>query len=184
MSARPLASGTISFGLVAIPVRLYAPIDSSKTVRFNQLHAKCGTRLRQQMTCPTCQEVVQRDEIRSFEEIPLGEAESLPAELELAKKLVSQTAKDTFHPRPYRDEIREKLLQLIRQKIDGEEVAAAPVAAPKAKVIDLMEALKASLGTSEESSEKHRSVRKPPKRSKETIAQKRRKAAGSKAVDR
>src|SRR5437899_8071494 len=57
-----LGSGTISFGLVSIPVKLYTAA-SAGGVSFNQLHAKCGNRLRQQMFCPVDNEVVDRSQI-------------------------------------------------------------------------------------------------------------------------
>ena len=60
MPPRSLGSGTISFGLVSIPVKLY-PAASSQAVSFNLLHAKCGNRIRQQRFCPVCNEVVERD---------------------------------------------------------------------------------------------------------------------------
>ena len=47
MAARSLASLTLSFGLVNVPVKLYSATESSSSVRFNQL-AKDGSRLRQQ----------------------------------------------------------------------------------------------------------------------------------------
>ena len=60
MPPRSLGSGTISFGLVSIPVKLY-PAASSQAVSFNLLHAKCGNRIRQQRFCPVCNEVVERE---------------------------------------------------------------------------------------------------------------------------
>ena len=60
MPPRSIGSGTISFGLVSIPVKLY-PAASSQAVSFNLLHAKCGNRIRQQRFCPVCNEVVERD---------------------------------------------------------------------------------------------------------------------------
>jgi DNA end-binding protein Ku len=60
MPPRSLGSGTISFGLVSIPVKLY-PAASSQSISFNLLHAKCGNRIRQQRFCPVCNEVVERD---------------------------------------------------------------------------------------------------------------------------
>ena len=60
MPPRSLGSGTISFGLVSIPVKLY-PAASSQSVSFNLLHAKCGNRIRQQRFCPVCNEVVERE---------------------------------------------------------------------------------------------------------------------------
>ena len=47
MAARAMGSGVISFGMVAIPVKLYSTVDSSKSVRFNMLR-KDGARLKQQ----------------------------------------------------------------------------------------------------------------------------------------
>jgi len=59
MPPHSIGSGTISFGLVSIPVKLYTA-TSSGGVSFNQLHAKCGNRIRQQQVCPVCNEVVDR----------------------------------------------------------------------------------------------------------------------------
>lgn len=67
MAARATASGTISFGLVAIPVKVYAA-SKSKTVRFNQLHASDNARLKQQLHCSSCDEVVPRsDTVKGYE---------------------------------------------------------------------------------------------------------------------
>jgi DNA end-binding protein Ku len=67
MAARPIHSGTISFGLVSIPVKLYTAA-SSQSISFNLLHAKCGNRIRQQRFCPVCNEVVEREELaRGYE---------------------------------------------------------------------------------------------------------------------
>jgi DNA end-binding protein Ku len=62
MAARASGSGTISFGLVSIPFKLYTA-TSSQQVGFNQLHKKCGSRIRQQLFCPVDNEVVQRTDI-------------------------------------------------------------------------------------------------------------------------
>lgn len=67
MAARASSSGTISFGLVSIPVKLY-PATRPKSVRFNMLHAKDHARLKQQYVCTTCGEVVGRDDtVRGYE---------------------------------------------------------------------------------------------------------------------
>ena len=60
MAPHALGSGTISFGLVSIPVKLYTAA-SSGGVSFNLLHAKCGSRIKQQTFCPTCNETVERN---------------------------------------------------------------------------------------------------------------------------
>jgi DNA end-binding protein Ku len=67
MAARAISSGTISFGLVSIPVKLYTAA-SPQQVSFNMIHAKCGGRMKQQMFCPVDNEVVDRkDMVRGFE---------------------------------------------------------------------------------------------------------------------
>ncbi len=67
MSARSIGSGTISFGLVSIPIKLYTAA-SAKSVSFNLLHNKCGGRMKQQYHCATCNEIVERkDMVKGFE---------------------------------------------------------------------------------------------------------------------
>jgi DNA end-binding protein Ku len=85
------------------------------------------------------------DELRPFSEVPLGTAEIKEPELRLAVQLIDQIATDDFHPEEYEDTQRMAVRSLIERKVQGEEITAAPVEAPKAQIIDLMEALKASL---------------------------------------
>jgi len=68
MAARATSSGTISFGLVSIPVKFYTAA-SSEQASFNMLHKKCGGRVKQQYICPTDNnEVVERtDMIKGYE---------------------------------------------------------------------------------------------------------------------
>ena len=54
--------GYISFGLISVPIRLYVAAREQH-ISFNQIHAVCGTRIRQQLYCPHCERVVERDEI-------------------------------------------------------------------------------------------------------------------------
>jgi len=72
MPARAIASGTISFGLVSIPVKFFTAA-SSEQVRFNMLHEKCGTRLKQQLWCPVDQEVVSRNAVVKGYEVASGQ---------------------------------------------------------------------------------------------------------------
>src|SRR5258707_4105642 len=51
MAARSIGSLTVSFGLVAIPVKLYSATEASRQISFNLLHKDCGSRLRQQYFC-------------------------------------------------------------------------------------------------------------------------------------
>ncbi len=60
MTPHSIGAATISFGLVAIPIKLY-PAASSASVSFHLLHATCGTRIRQQTYCPVDREVVERN---------------------------------------------------------------------------------------------------------------------------
>jgi DNA end-binding protein Ku len=59
MPPHSIGSGTLSFGLVSVPVKMFTAA-SSASVAFNQLHEKCGGRIKQQILCPTCNEVVER----------------------------------------------------------------------------------------------------------------------------
>jgi DNA end-binding protein Ku len=255
MSARPIASGTISFGLVSIPVKVYAASNASAAISFNLLHAKDASRMKQQYVCIKDGEVVPRDEmvkgyefskdhyvtftpeelkaleeqstqsievvefvpitkvdpiyfdrtyylgtdkggakayallskvmqvtgrvalaryaargkqylvmlrpsdrglvmqqllyadeVRSFEDVPVESADVSAKELDLAKLLVEQRAADGFAPETYEDDVRKRVLALIQKKVEGQEISLVPQEAGGGQIIDLMEALKASLG--------------------------------------
>jgi len=254
MPPHPVGPGTISFGLVSIPVKLYTAAGSA-AVSFNQLHGRCGSRIRQQTFCPTCNETVERtslvrgyefakdqyvrvadeelkslegeaskmidiagfvplasvdpiyfektyylgpdkggekayrlladamarservalakfvmrgkeslvliraaqdglmlhtmyfaDEVRSFSEIDRGQGAKIrEGEMELALKLIDGLSTDTFTPEEFADEYRQRVLDMIQAKVEGKEIITLSPEAPKAQVIDLMEALKESL---------------------------------------
>src|SRR5580658_2588665 len=63
MAARSIGSLTISFGLVAIPVKLYSATQSGNSISFNLLHKDCGSRLKQQYLCLKHGSVVERDDM-------------------------------------------------------------------------------------------------------------------------
>jgi DNA end-binding protein Ku len=63
MAARSIASLTISFGMVSIPVKLYSATEASKGIHFNMLHKGCGSRLKQQYVCVKEEVVVPREDI-------------------------------------------------------------------------------------------------------------------------
>lgn len=63
MAARSIGSLTLSFGLVAIPVKLYSATQSGSSISFNLLHKDCGSRLKQQYICQKHGSVVERDEM-------------------------------------------------------------------------------------------------------------------------
>src|SRR6476661_9940993 len=63
MAARSIGTLTISFGLVAIPVKLYSATEAARGISFNFLHKTCGSRLRQQYFCIKEDIPVSRDEM-------------------------------------------------------------------------------------------------------------------------
>lgn len=258
MAARSIASATVSFGLVSIPIQLYSSSESSQKVRFNFL-APDGSRVKQQYVHANSGEVIARSElqrgyqfakdqyvtftpeelkaleaeasraieitefvpleaverayidkvyylgpdkggekayrllgaamkatgwaalakyaargkqylvlvrpvsdhlvmeqlnyaheVRELDEVPVGEGDVDEAELKLAVQLIEQIAAETFEPGKYEDEVGQRVLSLIEQKIaDGSEITAPPEGEPRAQVIDLMEALRASVSKGE-----------------------------------
>jgi DNA end-binding protein Ku len=99
------------------------------------------------------------EEIRSFEEIPLEDGEVNEAEMGLALQLIDQAASDSFDPSVFTDEVREKTLELIQSKVDGQEITAAPAEESKTKIIDLMAALRASIEEDEGEAERKPATR-------------------------
>jgi len=86
------------------------------------------------------------EEVKAWTEVPLPALPDLkPAEIGLAKQIIQQIAQETWHPEKYKDEVQARMMGLIQQKVEGQEISVIPEA-PAGKVIDLMEALKASLG--------------------------------------
>ncbi len=255
MAARAIGTSTISFGLVTIPVKLYATSKAGARVSFNWLDRKTGVRVRQQYFNPDSGEVVPKEdmvkgyqfaknqfvllepdelkvleqpktdsieiaefvpadevervyydrayylgpdrgagrayrllaaalertgrvaiarfatrgkqylvmvrpyrgggllleqlryqaEVRSWDEVPVEEGSVDRAELDLAVRMIEQRTVDGFEPGNYADEVRERQLELIQRKIDGEQITVASPAEPQAQIIDLMAALKKSI---------------------------------------
>ena len=262
-----MATATVSFGLVSIPIRLYSATERSSSVSLNWLHGECGSRLKQQYICPKDGVIVDRqervkgyqfakdqyvtfseeelaslsvkatqsvdiveflpveqvdpiyfeksyflgpnkggerpyrllaaamkktgkvalaryaargkdylvllrpfadglimhqlryhDELKELSEVPLGDVEVAESELALAIQLVEQISNERFEPEKYKDEQRDDLWKLIQQKVEGREVTVAPSEAPKAQIIDLMEALKASISAEASADEAPREI--------------------------
>ena len=102
------------------------------------------------------------DEIRSIKDVDIPEGEVKKAELALAVQLIEQAASEEFKPGAYEDNVKKRMLESIQLKVEGHEITAEPTAAPETQIIDLMEALKASLaqgGKADQAEE-----RKPAKR--------------------
>ena len=84
-------------------------------------------------------------ELRSAAEVPRPDVPVKDAELALARQLIEQGSVEEFRPESYRDQVRERVLEEIQRKVDGQEITASAPEAPQTRVIDLMDALKASL---------------------------------------
>jgi len=299
MAARSIASLTISFGLVSIPVKLYSATESSKAISFNMLHKTCGSRLKQQYLCikeeipvaredivkgyefakdqyvrftpeelkameevgtqtaditefvpiesidpvyfdkayylgpdkggakpyalllkalaesDRCaigrwaargkqyivmirplgsplpgtgsksdglvmQQLLYADEVRSIKDVEIPPTEVKPAELKLAQQLIEAQASEAFDPTQYKDDVRARIEAAIEKKVEGQEITLAEEPASSAQVIDLMEALRASLekkgGPKAKEKAAAASARKPPKRAEPAPAAARKKA--------
>src|SRR6266704_2994754 len=85
------------------------------------------------------------NEVRTIADVPIPKLEVKKPELQLAVQLVEQAASEGFRPEAYEDNVRKRVLEQIQRKVDGEEITEKPTEAPKTQIIDLMEALRASL---------------------------------------
>ena len=94
------------------------------------------------------QQLLYADEVRSLKDLDIEKADYSSAELNLALQLIEQNAEDTYDPRQFEDEEKKRILKAIDEKVAGKQIVAteAPEAPAGAQVIDLMEALRASLG--------------------------------------
>jgi DNA end-binding protein Ku len=277
MAARSIASLTVSFGLVSIPVKLYSATEASRAISFNLLHKTCGSRLRQQYFCIKEDVPVQREdmvkgyefakdqyvvfspeelkameeagthmaeitefvpidaidpvyfdkayylapdkggakpfalltealresgrcalgrwaargkqyivmirpvedglvmqqllyarEVRSMKDLEIPKTEVKPAELKLARQLIEQQASDAFDPDAYKDEVSARIEAAVQKKVEGQQITLAEEPPAGAQVIDLMDALRASLEKRATAPSKAReaeaATRKPPKR--------------------
>jgi DNA end-binding protein Ku len=274
MAPRAIASLTVSFGLVSIPVKLYSATEASHAISFNLLHKGCGSRLKQQYLCVkeevpvpredmvkgyefakdqyvmfnpeelkaleeagthsaeisefvpiesidpvyfdkayylapdkggakpyalfaralreskrcaigrwaargkqyivmvrpieeglVMQQLLYAGEVRSISEIEIPKGEVKEAELKLAQQLIEQQTSEKFDPAPYVDEVRTRIETAVQKKVDGQEITMAEEPAGGAQVIDLMEALRASLERKAPAKAAEKAeARKPPKR--------------------
>src|SRR6185295_6717402 len=73
MAARSIATGAISFGLVTVPIRIYPATRQAAGISFHLLHAKDGSRVKQQYVCAKEGDVVERDEMVKGYEFAKGE---------------------------------------------------------------------------------------------------------------
>jgi DNA end-binding protein Ku len=110
-------------------------------------------------------------DVRRASEVEIPKPEVKPAELKLAQQLIDQQTAEKFDPETYKDELRGRIEAAIQKKVDeGQEITMAePAPAGEGKVIDLMEALRASLEKKGRAREQGESLgpRKAPKRMEE-----------------
>jgi DNA end-binding protein Ku len=103
------------------------------------------------------------DEVRSIKEVPVGEKNVKEAELKLAIQLIEQSKTEEFRPESYHDTVRQRIQQEIEKKREsGLEITAEPEAAAPTQIIDLMEALKASIAKGKAAEDQ--SIAEPSKR--------------------
>lgn len=130
---RPIWSGTISFGLVSVPVRMFTATES-KELRFHFLHKRDLS--------PIGHDKVRKDTVKK-------------AEVEMARSLVENLS-ERFEPEKYDDTYRKELLELLRAKAKGKK-PPEPVEEEEGEVVDLMAALRESVARTK----KQRARRKP-----------------------
>src|SRR5918995_186728 len=150
---RAIWSGSISFGLLNVPVKLYSAV-SSQRVSFRELREGDGSRVRHKRVAEEDgKEVPYEKIVKGYEispdqydgVIPEDGVKPEKREVEMAKRLIDSLATD-FEPDKYRDEYREELLALIERKAKGEAIVTQPTEEPKpTKAPDLMAALEESL---------------------------------------
>jgi DNA end-binding protein Ku len=91
------------------------------------------------------QQLLYSGEVRSMKDIDIPKTDVRDAELKLAQQLIEQQAVDKFDPTAYKDEVRERIEAAVQKKVEGQEITMAEAPEQGAQVIDLMEALRASL---------------------------------------
>ncbi len=118
------------------------------------------------------QQLLYAAEVRSISDIEIPPTEVKDVELKLAQQLIEQQASDTFDPTVYTDDVRARVEAAVQKKVEGQEITMAEVPETGgAQVIDLMEALRASLNKKTTAPAKSsapeapaRETRKPAKR--------------------
>jgi DNA end-binding protein Ku len=90
------------------------------------------------------QTLLYADEVRPFSEVEVESGEVKEQELALAQQIIDQISTDEFKPEKFEDDVRKRIEAQIQRKVEGQEIQAEPER-PPTQIIDLMEALKASL---------------------------------------
>lgn len=128
------------------------------------------------------QQLLFAKEVRSMKELDIEKTDIKPAELQLALQLIDQNAEDTYDPTAFEDEEAKRILAAIDDKIAGKQIVVTEGQEPEAgaQVIDLVEALRASLGGKRAAGAKAAApAEKPAAETKEAPARKSAKRAAS-----
>ncbi|MGF6973773.1 DNA end-binding protein Ku [Paraburkholderia sp. JPY465] len=128
------------------------------------------------------QQLLFADEVRSQTELHIEHVAVTGTELQLALQIIDQVSEDSYDPTAYEDEEKKRILAAIDQKIAGKQIVspAEPGMESGAEVIDLMEALRASLGrnkTKQAAPAKAAPVKKAPAAAADELASKPRRPA-------
>jgi DNA end-binding protein Ku len=93
------------------------------------------------------QQLLYEPEVRTIKDVEIEEAPVKDNELALAKQLIAQISSKEFDPTQYEDDVRKRIEAAIQRKVEGQEIAISPSEPEQggAQVIDLMDALRASL---------------------------------------
>lgn len=117
------------------------------------------------------QQLLYANEVRAIDELGIAATDVREAELKLAIQLIEQISSTEFHPEGYQDAVKQRIEAAIERKVEGKEISVSEAPAETgggAQVIDLMQALRASLGktkaTAAVGEETGSRGRKPPKR--------------------
>jgi DNA end-binding protein Ku len=119
------------------------------------------------------QQLYHSDEVRPIGEVPAAERDVRETELKLARQLIEQITSERFEPEKYEDQVRARIRAAIEQKLEGKEIARPTPERQTGKVVDLMAALKASLGAERPQAKPARTA------ARRTAARTRRPRAGS-----
>jgi DNA end-binding protein Ku len=91
------------------------------------------------------QQLMYAGEVRAMRDLDIPKMDVKPAELKLAQQLIEQQSSDKFDPSQYKDDVRERVEAAVQKKVEGQEITMTEAPEAGAQVIDLMEALRASL---------------------------------------
>jgi DNA end-binding protein Ku len=91
------------------------------------------------------QQLLYADEVRPISEVEIPDTDVKAAELKLAKQLIDAQSSKKFDPKQYKDDVKGRIESAIQKKVEGQEITVTETLEAGAQVIDLMEALRASL---------------------------------------